>query len=242
MGAGHAALVGDAVHQPFRHRDEGERGEAAGDREALVQRALDVAGLRLDREGTDDRSDDRDAADDERVERERARLLEEEDAQEHDGDGGDRVGLEQVGRHAGAVADVVADVIGDDRRVTWIVLGDPGFDLADEVGADVGRLRKDAAAEACEDRDERASEGEPNHRRERAALVAVIDLLHDGVVAAAREQTEADNEEAGDRAAAEGERERGRKAAARRLGGPHVRADGDDHADEPGAARENRSD
>ena len=50
----------------------------------------------------------------------------------------DGVGLEQVGGHAGAVADVVADVVGDHGRVARVVLGDARLDLADEVGADVG--------------------------------------------------------------------------------------------------------
>jgi hypothetical protein len=49
----------------------------------------------------------------------------------------------------GAVADVVADVVGDHGRVARVVLGDPRLDLPDEVGADVGGLREDAAAEAA---------------------------------------------------------------------------------------------
>ena len=48
--------------------------------------------------------------------------------------------LEEVGAHAGDVADVVAHVVGDDRRVVRVVLVDARLDLADEVGADVGRL------------------------------------------------------------------------------------------------------
>ena len=75
-----------------------------------------------------------------------------------------RVGLEQVGRHAGAVADVVADVVGDHRRVARVVLGDAGLDLADQVGADVGALGEDAAAETREDRDQRGAEGEADQR------------------------------------------------------------------------------
>ena len=63
------------------------------------------------------------------------------------------VGLEEVGAHAGHVADVVAHVVGDDRRVARVVLGDAGLDLADEVGADVGGLGVDAAADAREQRD-----------------------------------------------------------------------------------------
>ena len=80
---------------------------------------------------------------------------------------GDRVGLEQVRRHAGAVADVVADVVGDHRGVARIVFGNAGFDLADEIGADVGALGEDAAAQSREDRDQRAAEGEADERVQR---------------------------------------------------------------------------
>ena len=72
----------------------------------------------------------------------------------------DLVRLEQVGGHTGAVADVVAHVVGDGRRVARVVFGDAGFDLADEVGADVGGLREDAAADAEEQREQRATEPE----------------------------------------------------------------------------------
>ena len=80
--------------------------------------------------------------------------------QHHGGDHGHRVGLEQVGGHAGAVADVVADVVGDGGGVARIVLGDAGLDLADEVAADVGALGEDAAAETGEDGDQRGAEAE----------------------------------------------------------------------------------
>ncbi len=80
-------------------------------------------------------------------------------ATEHHGDAdGDDIGFEQVGGHAGAVADIVADIVGDDGRVAGIVLGDSGLDLADQVGADVGGLGEDAAAETGEDRDQRGAE------------------------------------------------------------------------------------
>ena len=85
-------------------------------------------------------------------------LGEEDRRQNHGGDDGHRVGFEQIGRHAGAVADIVADVIGDGRRIARIVLGNAGLDLADEVGADVSALGEDAAAETREDRDQRGAE------------------------------------------------------------------------------------
>ena len=89
------------------------------------------------------------------------RLAVEVDRRQHHGrDHGDRVGLEQVGRHAGAVADVVADVVGNGRGVARIVLGDAGLDFADEVAADVGALGEDAAAETGEDGDEGGAEAE----------------------------------------------------------------------------------
>ena len=63
----------------------------------------------------------------------------------------------------GDVADVVADVVGDRGRVARVVLGDAGLDLADEVGADVGGLGVDAAADAGEQGDRRRAEPECRH-------------------------------------------------------------------------------
>ena len=48
-----------------------------------------------------------------------------------------------------------------------IVLGNAGFDLADQIGADIGALGEDAAAEAREDRDQRAAEGQADQRVQR---------------------------------------------------------------------------
>ena len=81
-------------------------------------------------------------------------------AEQHDRDSGYRVGLEEIGSHAGAVADVVADVVSDDRRVARVILGNAGLDLTYQVGADVSGLGVDAAAETAEDADEAASETE----------------------------------------------------------------------------------
>ena len=88
------------------------------------------------------------------------RAGEEDRRQQHGGDDGHRVGLEQVGGHAGAVADVVAHVVGDHGGVAGVVLGDAGLDLAHQVGAHVGALGEDAAAEPGEDGDQRAAEAQ----------------------------------------------------------------------------------
>ena len=60
----------------------------------------------------------------------------------------------------GAVADVVADVVGDGGGVARVVLGDALLDLADQVGADVGRLGEDAAADPHEHREQGGAEAE----------------------------------------------------------------------------------
>jgi hypothetical protein len=148
-------------------------------------------------------------------------------------------------KSAGAVADVVADVVGDDSGIARIVLGDAGFDLAHEVGADVGRFGEDAAAEAGEHRDQRAAEREPDERREAVGfrrLVTGVDRADDPVIAAHREQAEPHDEQSRHRTALEREIERRGDAAARRFGGADVRAHRDDHADEAGCAREHGAD
>jgi hypothetical protein len=90
----------------------------------------------------------------------RPRLAEGGLAEDQRGDQRHGVRLEEVGRHAGAVADVVAHVVGDGRRVARVVLGDALLDLADEVGADVGGLGEDAAADPHEHREQRGTEAE----------------------------------------------------------------------------------
>ena len=46
------------------------------------------------------------------------------------------------------VADVIADVISDRGRITYVVLRDPGFDLTDQVGTDVSSLGVNTAADS----------------------------------------------------------------------------------------------
>ena len=94
----------------------------------------------------------------------RSAPVEEDRGQQHGRDDGDGIGLEQIGGHAGAIADIVADIVGDHGRVARIVLGDAGLDLADEIGADIGALGEDAAAEPREDRDQRGAEAQRDQR------------------------------------------------------------------------------
>src|SRR6476646_8865868 len=220
------------AHQPVGDRVEGRDRDHAGQDHALVERALDAVGFGPHHEGADDRGDDRDAADDQRVDRDLAGevTVEGEDAEQHHRDRGDRVGLEQVGGHAGAVADVVADVVGDNR-----------LDLADQVGADVGGLGEDAAAQPGEDRDQRTTEAEADQRVD-GLLVGAADQEQEAVVAGDADQRQTDDQQAGHRAALEGDVERRRNAAARRLGDARVGPHRDVHPDEAGGAREHGPD
>ena len=128
-------------------------------------------------------------------------------AQDQRGDDGDLVGLEEVGRHAGAVAHVVAHVVGDGGGVAGVVLGDAGLDLAHQVGADVGRLGEDAAADSHEQGEQRGAEGEADQD----GGGRVLEDQHDGGGA---EQAQADAEHAGHGAGAEGDPQGAGHAAA----------------------------
>ena len=147
-------------------------------------------------------------------------------AEDQRGDQGDRVGLEQVRGHAGAVTHVVADVVGDGGGVARVVLGDARLDLADQVGADVGRLGEDAAADAHEHGQQRAAEAEAlqDHRR---------GLLEDQQRQRGAEQAQADGDHPADATGAVGDPERGQVAAAAGgRGHPDVAAGGQRHPDE----------
>ncbi len=145
------------------------------------------------------------------------------------------VGLEEVRGHAGAVAHVVADVVRDHRRVTWIVLGNPRLHLADQVRADVGRLRVDAAADAHEHGQQRRAEAEA---LQHARRVGLEDDHHDRRA----EQPQPDREHARDAAGTERDPHRRVLAALlRRRGDAHVAAHGQRHAGEPGERREQRA-
>ena len=90
--------------------------------------------------------------------------------------------------------------------------GMPGFDLAHQVGAHVGALGEDAAAQAREDRDQRGAEGEADQRLHDVCSSSFIRFGACGRAHAGTrkkpgnaEQAQADDQHAGDRAALEGD-------------------------------------
>ncbi len=220
-----------AVVERHRDGDEADRGEHDRHQHAQVERVHDrAAGSDPRAEDADDRGEDRDPAERERIEVELVGL--ELRSDEHRGDRGHRIRLEEVGRHARAVADVVADVVRDHRRVARVVLRDPGLDLAHEVGADVGGLRVDAAAESREDGDERAAESETDEVVDRRLGRVAERAGQHPVVARDAQEREPDDQQASDGACAERHLERRAQTLLRSLGRASVRAHRDVHADE----------
>jgi len=213
---------------------------------ALVEGGHDLAaGARRNEKGADDGGDDGGCTEGERVNHRRERgigtvVRVQQASEQHGRDHGDGVGLEEISRHAGTVADVVADVVGDDRGVARVVLGDARFDLADQVGADIGALGEDAAAEAREDRDQRAAEGEAHQRVQRPFVAERRAQQRE--VAGDPDHREADHQHARDGAAPERHAERGVEPGGSGLRGTHVGAHRDIHADVTGEPREQRAD
>ena len=188
-----------------------------------VQRLVAGAvGARLDAVRADDRADHADGANQEREDH--ADVTEAGHPQDHRGDDRHLVALEDVGGHSGAVADVVADVVGDRRRVSRVVLGDARFDLAYKVGTHVGRLGEDAAADPHEQGQQRAAEPEAKQD-----FVGVLAIGHEDQ--GAPEQPKAVGEHAGDRAGAVAELQGRAVAGPRRRRDAKVAPHGQAHAD-----------
>jgi hypothetical protein len=92
--------------------------------------------------------------------------LEQQRAEQHRRDERDRVRFEEVGRHPGAVADVVAHVSAITPGCADSSSGIPAS-TCHEIGAHIGALREDAAAQPREDRDQRRRECETDERLDR---------------------------------------------------------------------------
>ena len=223
-----------------------DRQEPGGD-QAFVKSPHDrIVGPELHEISPGDGGDDASRADRERVEHGglQHRLAGEENRGEHHG-GDDRhnIGFEQIGGHAGAIADIVAHIIGDRRRIAGIILGNPGFDLADEIGADISPLGENAATKTGEDRDERGTETERDQRVDRLAAVRrMAERSGENVkIHGDAKQGEARDQKPGNRARLEGEVEPGGERLRRGLRGADIGAHRDIHADEPGRARQHRA-
>ena len=224
-----------------------DRQDSGGD-QAFVQRPHDrIARPELDKVSSGDGRDDARRADRQRIEHGgiKHRLAGEENRGEHHGgDDRHRVGFEQISGHSGAIADIVADIIGDRRRIAGIVLGNAGFDLADEIGADIGALGENAAAETGEDRNQRCAETERDQRVDRlAALRRMAERPGENIkIRRDAEECEARDQEPGDGARLERNVEARGERLHGRLGGAHIGANRDIHADKARGAGKDRAD
>lgn len=150
--------------------------------------------------------------------------------EQHRGDDGHCIGFEQIRGHACAVADIVADVVGNHRRVARVVLGNAGFDLADKIGAHIRAFGENTATQAREDRDQRRPERQPDQRMQ-VLLQRQAHRLQRRKVAGHPKQPEADHQHAGDRPATKRNIHRLTNPMPRRFGGTDIGAHRHVHAD-----------
>ena len=236
-----------------RDRKPGAAENGGGD-EALVKRAHHVGGAlaELHEERADDGGDDAGRPDGERIDHHgveaeiTGRAAKIDGGQHHGGHDRHGVGFEQVGRHAGAVADIVAHIVRDGGRVARVVLRDSGFDLAHHVAAYVGALGEDAAAEAREDGDQRRTESKRHKPVDDGALafgaLKAVSACQKRVIERHRKQGEAGHEHARHRPGLERHGQTRLQRGLRRFGRAHVGAHRNQHADETGGAGQERAD
>ena len=161
-------------------------------------------------------------------------------AEEHGPDEAYGVGLEDVRGHPGAIAHVIAHIIGDRGRVAGIVLVEVALDLAHQIGADIRGLRVNTAAEPGENGYQRGAKREADQALDR--LIGTDEALRHQVKDAHRQQREAHYQQPGYRAAIERGLERAVPVHGRRLRGPRIGQHGDAHPDKPGGQRAGRPD
>jgi len=240
LGSGDAPEALDltpTARNPDEHGGHDEYGtDERGYEEAAVDggHARSIGRSRGDGEDADDGGDHADGRDDQR--QHQAEFPESRAAEDQGRDEDHGVGLEEVGCHSRAVAYVVADVVGDGRGVTGIVLGDVLLDLADEIGADVGGLREDAAADAHEHGQQGRTEAEA---LEHLGSLTGVDEDDQGRT----EQTESDREHARDTTGSERDAHRTLlPGVLRGSGHADVAAHCEPHAHVAGDAGEDRPD
>ena len=234
QGGGDLAVVAQAVGK----KDLGERPKRGGggqgtDEDSEAEEAGGVSLAKVDREDAKDGGENGDATHDEGVGESGGLGLaiashDGEVGHEHATDETDGVGFKDVGGHAGAVADIITDVIGDGGGVTRVVLFQFGFDLANEIGPDVGRFGVDAPAEPGKHADEGGTEGEAGETVDGGTEAEIFGSNH--VEGADGEESQGDDEQAGNSAPVEGVAEGGGTTEGGGLGGADVGHDGDPHS------------
>ena len=186
------------------------------------------------------RAEDRDAAEHERVNDRGRRRRESERADEDRADQAHCISLENVGRHPGAIAHVVAHVVGDRRRISRIVFVERVLDFPYEIGAHVSRLRVNAAAQSRENADQTRAQGETDKAAHCSCMAD--HAPRDRVEEPDGEQRQPDHKETCDRAAIERDPQRRGARFGRRLRRAGVGENSDPHSDKTRRERAGRAD
>ena len=194
----------------------------------------------VDKKNAADRAEDGNAAEDKRIDDRRRRRREGQGADQNRADQADRVGFENVRGHAGAIAHVIAHVVGDRGRIARVVFLEVAFDLAHQIGADVRGLGVNAAAESRENADQTRAQREADQTVHRS--VVADHVARHAVKNADGEERQADHQQTGHGAAVESDAQRRRARLGRGLGGARIGQHRDAHADEAGGERANRAD
>ena len=147
------------------------------------------------------------------------------------------IALVQVSAHAGHVADVITDVVGDGSGVTGIVLGDTGLDLTDEVSTDVSGLGVDTAAHTGKQRHKGRAHAVHDHDVGQRVGVQTADEAQAEEPQRDIKHAETDDGEAHDGAGGERNTQTAVQALGSGLRGAGVGVRGNLHADQAGQHR-----
>jgi len=221
----------------MRERPEDCGGGEGTHENAEAEKAGGVSLAEVDSENAENGGEDGDAADDEGVSEGSGigLAIAPEDGEvgyQNTADEADGVGFKDIGGHPSAIADIIADVVGNGGGVTRVIFLELGFEFANEVCANIGGFGVDASAQTSEDADERGSEGEAGQAIDGGAEAEPAGS--DEIEGADGEKSERDDEQAGDSATVEGITQGGSAANGGGLGSANVGHDGDSHACESG--------
>ena len=90
--------------------------------------------------------------------------------------------FEQISTHTGNITDVVTNVIGNSGRVTGIIFRDVGFNLTDQISADVGSLGVNAPGDSRKQSDGRGAKAKARQVSDRIFHVRVKGAAVSGTV------------------------------------------------------------
>ena len=190
MARAHSAGDGDAVREKLvRRRPEENRRDQTAGRDRAHQGCARFQFGDVDENDPDDRAENGNSAENKWINNRRRIARDGERADQNRADQTDRVSFENVRRHAGAIADIIADVIGDRGRIARIIFFETALDFSDKIRADVRGFCVNTAAESRENADQTRAQGETDQ----AADCAI--MSHDEVEKSDCEKGKTDDEQ-----------------------------------------------